>query len=187
MKTTFMFDVSPSVSLDHPPQLPPRLLGRSVIPMGTVRGASVALACLAFTWTVLCGDSIAWSATFTWSSTATGTDWNVASNWGGTLPGSADIGLFSAASYSSQPSLTSAASIGGIWGTGSGAVTIGGTSALTLFGTTINSNTGTGIEVDPAPGRLPSTRRWYCRTTSNGSTIRPAHSRSAAPSAVLAT
>ena len=82
------------------------------------------------------------------------TNWNDASNWGGTLPGSADIGLFSAASYTSQPSLASTAAVGGIWDTGSGAVTIGGTSALTLFGTTINGNAGTGIEVDAGAGPL---------------------------------
>ena len=35
-----------------------------------------------------------------------------------------------------------------------GAITIGGSSALTLFGATINSNTGTGIEVDAAAGPL---------------------------------
>ena len=94
------------------------------------------------------------AAVFTWSSTTTGTNWNVAANWGGTVPGSTDIGLFSSASYTSQPSLVSAASIGGVWDTGSGAVTIGGTNALTLFGTTINSKTGTGIEIDASVGSL---------------------------------
>jgi len=99
-----------------------------------------------------CGNSTAWSATLIWSNTATSSDWNTASNWGGTVPGSADIGLFSAASYTSQPSLTTTANIGGIWDTGSGAVTISGASALTLFGTTIESNTG--IEVDAGAGPL---------------------------------
>ena len=109
---------------------------------------------LALAWALACGDSRAWSATFTWSSAATATDWNTASNWGGTLPGSADIGVFSAAAYNSQPSLTSTAAVGGIWDIGAGNVTIGGTSALTLFGTTINGNTGTGIELDVGAGPL---------------------------------
>ena len=98
--------------------------------------------------------STAWLATITWNSIAPGPDWNMASNWGGTIPGSTDIGLFSAASYNSQPSLSSTAALGGIWDTGGGAVTIGGTSALTLFGTTINGNTGTGIEIDAGAGPL---------------------------------
>ena len=105
-------------------------------------------------WAISSGNSNAWSATLTWSSTAAGTSWNDASNWGGTLPGSVDIGLFAAASYASQPALTSPAAAGGIWDTGGGAITIGGTSALTLFGTTINSNPGTGIEVDAGAGPL---------------------------------
>jgi autotransporter-associated beta strand protein len=95
-------------------------------------------------------------------------------NWGGTLPGSADVALFSAASYVSQPSLTTTASVGGIWDTGSGAVTIGGTSALTLFGATINSNTGTGMEVDVgagpltinAPLVLPNNQQWINNSAS---------------------
>jgi fibronectin-binding autotransporter adhesin len=100
------------------------------------------------------GPALAWSATLTWNKTATGTNWSTASNWGGTLPGSGDIGLFSAISYTSQPSLSSTAAIGGIWDTGAGVVTIGGSSALTLFGATINSNTGTGIEMDASAGPL---------------------------------
>ena len=88
-----------------------------------------------------------------WSGT-TGPNWNVGSNWDGTVPGIADIGGFSAAAYTSQPALTTTASIGGIWDTGSSAVTIGGTSTLTLFGTTINSNTGAGIEIDAGAGPL---------------------------------
>ncbi len=129
-------------------------MGRSVIPSSAARRTSVALAGLALACTVFCGNSIAWSATRTWNSTATATGWSIASNWGGTVPGSADIGRFAAASYTSQPSLTTTANVGGIWDTGGGAITIGGNSALTLFGTTINSNTGTGIEVDPGAGPL---------------------------------
>jgi fibronectin-binding autotransporter adhesin len=127
---------------------------RDAIPMLAVRRAGLAAAGLALAWTFSCGNSSAWSATFTWSSTAVGTSWNAASNWGGTVPGSQDTGQYSAASYTSQPSLASSAAIGGIWDTGGGAVTIGGTSSLTLFGTTVNSNTSTGIEVDAAAGPL---------------------------------
>jgi fibronectin-binding autotransporter adhesin len=101
---------------------------------------------------IACSNSRAWSATLTWNNTATSTNWSTASNWGGTVPGSGDAGLFSAVSYTSQPSLSSTAAIGGLWDIGAGSVTIGGTNALTLFGTTINSNTGTGIEIDTSAG-----------------------------------
>ncbi len=205
MRTIFVLSVAPPASLRDScgsrfklggtvalvvPPLGGMLPTRSTCcPGGTtrvVRRACLAVAGLVLVWAISSGNSNAWSATLTWSSTAAGTSWNDASNWGGTVPGSVDIGLFAAASYASQPALTSTAATGGIWDTGSGAVTIGGTSALTLFGTTINSNPGTGIEVDAVPGRSPSTRRWPCRTTSNGSTIRPAHLWSTAPSAVPA-
>ena len=98
--------------------------------------------------------SFAPAATFTWNASATGPNWNVTSNWGGTVPGAADIGLFNAASYAFSPSLSSTASLGGIWDTGSTSLTIGGTSALTLFATTINTNAGTGIEADVGAGPL---------------------------------
>ncbi len=121
---------------------------------GAILRACLAFACLASAWTISGSNSTAWSATLTWSSTATGTSWNVASNWGGAVPGSADVGLFSAASYTSQPSLSSTAGIGGIWDTGSGPITIGGTT-LTIAGTnTINGNANTGIELDPGAGPL---------------------------------
>jgi len=73
---------------------------------------------------------------------------------GGTVPGSGDLGLFSAASYNSQPYVDAASSLGGIWNTGAGAVTIDGTNALTLYGTTINGNAGTGVEMDAGAGPL---------------------------------
>ncbi|MGO9108091.1 MAG: beta strand repeat-containing protein [Thermoguttaceae bacterium] len=95
----------------------------------------------------------AWSATLTWSSTAADTNWNDPSNWGGTVPGAADVGQFAAASYTSQPSLSTTAAIGGIWDTGSGAVTIGGTT-LSIASATINGNAGTGIELDAGAGPL---------------------------------
>ena len=121
------------------------------ISIGAVHRYRLAIACLVLVLTISSGDSIAWSATYTWSSTATGTSWNVASNWGGTVPQSGDIGLFSAGSYTSQPSLSSPASVGGIWDTGSGAITIGGTT-LTLYGASINGNAGTDVELDPGAG-----------------------------------
>ncbi len=72
---------------------------------------------------------------------------------GGSVPGSGDTALFNAASYNNQPSLSTPASVGGIWGTGGGTVTIDG-NALALYGTTINSNAGTGIELDSGGGSL---------------------------------
>ncbi len=154
MKATFVLDVLLPADHRKGRQLPASLFGPCEIPILGVRRACLAMAGLAFVWMIFCSDSRAWSATLTWSSTAAGTSWSDASNWGGTLPGSADIGFFSAASYTSQPALTSTASVGGIWDTGSGSITIGGSSALTLFGTAINSNTGTGIEVDAGAGPL---------------------------------
>ncbi len=49
---------------------------------------------------------------------------------------------------------TNIASIGGIWDTGSAPLAISGPYNLALFGTTINSNTGTGIELDAGAGQL---------------------------------
>ena len=72
------------------------------------------------------------------------------------VPGSGDVAQFAAGSYSlaaSTPTLGSTANLGGIWDTGAGVITIGG-SALTLYGTTINSNTAGGIEVDSSAGSL---------------------------------
>ena len=80
--------------------------------------------------------------------------WSDSADWGGTLPGGPDTAKFPAASYTSQPSLATAASIGGIWNAGAGAITIGGIGALTLNGTTINSNPGAGIEMDAGAGPL---------------------------------
>jgi autotransporter-associated beta strand protein len=94
------------------------------------------------------------AATFSWSANANGPVWSTASNWGGTEPGTTDIAQFASDSYNSQPSLTSTAAVGGVWDTGAGNVTIGGTSALTIFGTTINGNNGTGIEMEDGAGSM---------------------------------
>jgi autotransporter-associated beta strand protein len=91
------------------------------------------------------------AATLTWSDS--GADWSTPSNWGGSLPGPGDTALFNAASYAFQPSLSSTASLGGVWDTGGGALAIGG-NALTLLGTTINGNPGAGIELDSGGGPL---------------------------------
>jgi autotransporter-associated beta strand protein/T5SS/PEP-CTERM-associated repeat protein len=97
------------------------------------------------------------AATFTWDSTASSSTWSLASNWGdGAVPSSGDIALFNAGSYSaagSQPTLLFTANLGGLWDTGGGAITISG-SALSLYGTTINGNAGTGIELDATAGSL---------------------------------
>jgi autotransporter-associated beta strand protein len=89
-----------------------------------------------------------------WTGEGSDNFWSDAANWGGPLPGGADTVKFSAASYPRQPSLSSTASIGGFWGSGAGAITIGGTSVLTLDGTTINGNPGAGIEMDAGAGPL---------------------------------
>ena len=92
------------------------------------------------------------AAIYTWS--PANTNWSAASNWGGTVPGTADIGLFNLNGiYAYQPNLAAAATVGGLWDTGSGSLAIGG-SALTLKGVMINGNSTTGIEMDPGAGAL---------------------------------
>jgi fibronectin-binding autotransporter adhesin len=59
---------------------------------------------------------------------------------------------FNSGSYAFQPSLTAVASVGGVWDTGGGTVTISG-SALTLYGGVISGGS-TGIEMDPGAGAL---------------------------------
>ena len=102
------------------------------------------------------GLALLWSgpvraATDTWNPGSSGS-WGTAGNWSIAVPGSGDIALFSSASYTYQPSLTSTASLGGIWDTGSGSLSISG-STLALYGTTIGSS-GTGIQMDPGAGAL---------------------------------
>ena len=69
-------------------------------------------------------------------------------------PGGADVGLFSLGSYANQPNVTTPAAVGGIWQTGGGTQTLGGTALLTLNGATINGNTATGIDLDSNAGGL---------------------------------
>src|SRR5262249_46881549 len=87
-----------------------------------------------------------------WSSTATG-PWSTASNWSCGVPGAADVAMFNSASYLNGPSLTSTASVGGLWSTGTAAVTLSG-SSLTLYGLAISGNTATGIELDSGAGAM---------------------------------
>ena len=91
------------------------------------------------------------AATYTWGNT--GVTWSSSSNWFGATPGSADIALFNLnGTYTSQPAITAATSVGALWDTGSGALTVSG-SALTLNGATVNGNAATGIEMDPGAAR----------------------------------
>jgi fibronectin-binding autotransporter adhesin len=92
------------------------------------------------------------AAIYSWNTTG-GTAWNVGTNWSGTVPGGADVGQFNYASYSFPPTLTAPATVGGIWDAGSAAISISG-SALTINGTNINGNAGTGIEMDSGAGAL---------------------------------
>ena len=100
-------------------------------------------------------EKTALAATYTWSNL--GINWATPANWGGTAPGSGDIGLFNVPSgtgYSFGPNVAETNSIGGIWDTGSAQLTISGASTLTLYGTTINGNASTGIEMDSGAGAL---------------------------------
>ena len=97
------------------------------------------------------------AATYTWSNPSGLPYWNITGNWGGT-PGGSDVGLFNSnSSYAHPATLTVSATIGGVWDTGSGALTIGSTAStdtLTVNGGTIGVNPSTGIEMDPGAGAL---------------------------------
>jgi autotransporter-associated beta strand protein len=94
------------------------------------------------------------AAVLTWADV--GTAWSPASDWSPAgPPGSGDTALFNMGSYVNQPTVVDVPlSIGGIWDTGSGGVTISGGNTLTINGTTINGNANTGIELDAAAGGL---------------------------------
>jgi fibronectin-binding autotransporter adhesin len=93
------------------------------------------------------GTRPALAATYTWQNS--GTAWNTAANWGGTVPGGADVALFNLnSSYAGSPTLTASSTVGQVYDTGSAAVTISG-SALTL-----NGVGGTGIQMDSGAGAL---------------------------------
>ena len=47
-----------------------------------------------------------------------GTAWNLALNWGGTVPSGTDAALFNLAAYTNQPNLNATASVGALWNTG---------------------------------------------------------------------
>ena len=70
------------------------------------------------------------ASTYNWNSNNTSTNWNTGSNWSGSIvPGNSDVAKFSSSAYSAQPSLALSSSVGGVWSTGAGAVTIGGSAA----------------------------------------------------------
>ncbi len=93
--------------------------------------------------------------TYTWTGNSTA-DWADPGSWLGGVPGSTNIALFNGSSpYTNQPSINEADSLGGLWDTGSATVAIGGTSyTLTIYGTMINGNVNTGIEMDSGAGNL---------------------------------
>ena len=91
------------------------------------------------------------AAVYSWADV--GTTWGDASNWGGAMPGSSDVGTFVSGFYNNQPNLSAPATVGGIWDIGAGSPTIGG-NTLTLQAAFINGNYATGIEMDPGAGPL---------------------------------
>ena len=96
----------------------------------------------------------AFADTFTWSNT--GTDWLTGTNWANlAVPGAGDAALFNSGSYTgTQPNLSAATSVGGIWDTGAGSLTVTG-NTLTLNGALINGGTDTtGIQLDSTAGSL---------------------------------
>ena len=73
------------------------------------------------------------AATIPWSG-ATSSSWSLPSNWvGGIAPTPADVAVFNAPAYANQPVLDAPSAVAGIQvGASSGAVSIGGTAALTI-------------------------------------------------------
>lgn len=111
---------------------------------------------LAFLAVFLCVSFCAFGVqayTYTWANF--GTDWGTGANWGGSVPGPADVGLFTSPTpYGYQPNVGEVNTIGGIWQTGGAAVNVTGGSPLTINGATINGNANTGIELDPGAGAV---------------------------------
>ena len=115
------------------------------------------------------------AAVTTWGNSAI--DWNTASNWSGGVPTSSLIAGFNTnGSYGvNMPVLSSAGAAAGVWDTGSGTLTIGG-SPLTIAGTTINGSSVTeGIEMDAGAGNLTlsssillTTAQWWVNNSTVG-------------------
>jgi autotransporter-associated beta strand protein len=93
------------------------------------------------------------ATTYTWNNA--GTDWNTAANWTtAVVPGNADVSRFNSATYGNLPSLSAASSASGLWMSGAGSLSVGG-SGLTLYGTAaINGNSNAGIQMDAGAGSL---------------------------------
>src|SRR5438270_7660391 len=121
-------------------------------PCGT--GFAFGTPCVALLFAALIGFLFAPQCLFatdrTWSG---GTSvWGTGTNWSGSVaPTSTDNPVFSS-TFSNQPTLGAAATVGGLWMTGNVGqnVIIGGAFALTLSGNTINGTAGLGILVDNA-------------------------------------
>jgi autotransporter-associated beta strand protein len=94
------------------------------------------------------------AATNYWNDT--GTDWTTTGNWLGAIPGSNDFAVFTNAAYANAPSLGSDTNLGALWLTGtSGALTIGGSSTLSLYGLShITGLTNVALRVDGGAGAL---------------------------------
>jgi autotransporter-associated beta strand protein len=93
---------------------------------------------------------------FDWDGTTTDTNWNNAANWfnAGIPTNSAHTAAFTNATYAAQPSLTNNISLGRLWQSGSGAVTVGvPTRTMTLHGASVGG-TNVGLQVDSAAGAL---------------------------------
>ncbi len=88
------------------------------------------------------GGNIVPLAARTWANT--GTDFNAGASWGGTAPGSGDVGLFSSAP-TMQPNLTASLTIAGLYfGVGSSGYDLTSSSASTILTLNGVSTTGSG-------------------------------------------
>jgi autotransporter-associated beta strand protein len=114
-----------------------------------MRRAFVSLAALSLA-SILVSPLMVHADTFTWNNV--GTDWGTASNWISGIPGPADVAQFNSATYNFQPNVGELNTVGGVWATGAGSLSVGGSFILTINGTSINGNANTGIELDPGAG-----------------------------------
>src|SRR5437899_2226254 len=124
----------------------PRHRSAIILPVGRVRLGWLLVTFWLFTPQLIFGTDRHWTG-------ATNTTWSTSTNWDTAPPGgTSDNAVFdSTFNSSNQPSLTSTATVGGLWMVGSVGrnVTISG-STLTLGGGTINGNGSVAILMDSA-------------------------------------
>ena len=101
---------------------------------------------------ILFAGSTAQAQTTIWNNN--GPDWNTAANWNNGIPNNSSyIAQFNSGSYTYSPSVSSPTTVGAIWVTGGGAVSISG-AAMTVNGATVDTYPAAGIVLDNAAATL---------------------------------